>query len=381
VRVLPLPPSPGVWCDPDVFDTALGNLVANALEHGGKQTPVDVGVTLEERAGVLGACFSVRDHGAGVPADQRGGLFERFGEARLTGGGMGLGLALTRELTELHAGHLDADWPDDGGSRFRIWIPLGVAHLSLDEVTWAPSGPTPRVESPAPITARPAVPADVLLVEDNDDLRVFLAEHMSTFVSVVAVADAEAALAHLAEQPAQLVVTDIPGSMIIILISARAEVEDRVEGLSVAEDYLAKPFSVRELRARILARLRRDEGDVRAAEARQEARPAWAREFIEKLERYADDHIAEPDLGPERLARSAGMSARTFSERLSELGLPPPAAWLRERRLVRAEEFVRRGTYQTVFEVAAAVGMSRSYFSRAFRARVGRSPGSFTSGE
>lgn len=76
------------------------------------------------------------------------------------------------------------------------------------------------------------------------------------------------------------------------------------------------------------------------------------------------------------MAAVVAMSRRTLTERMRALGLDPPGLWLRHRRLDAAEAMLRRGDYDTVGEVAAAVGMSRSYFTRAFRARTGVSPGS-----
>jgi signal transduction histidine kinase/DNA-binding response OmpR family regulator len=394
VRLRSAPTDVGLWCDPAVLDTALGNLIANALEHGGDAAPAEVEGSLEERAGVPGVCVAVRDHGPGVAEHERELIFERFHQvgARPAGGGLGLGLALTRELTELHGGELDLRQPPEGGACFRLWIPLGVAHLSLDDLALAPRADRP----PDPAEPPPTGEVSVLLVEDNDELRVFLRDHLTSFASVHAVADAEAALDHLAHHVVRVLVSDVmlPGisgldlarrvraeprlrDMPVLLISARAEVEDRLEGLELADDYLVKPFSVRELRARVEALVRRSGGAPPPPGPGRAERAAWEIGLITTLEEHVAAHLSDPTLDPEQLARSVAMSQRTLSDRMAQLGLPSPAVWIRERRLAQAEELLRAGTYQTVSEVAAAVGMSRSYFTRVFRARTGRAPGSW----
>jgi len=386
-----------LWCDRDLLDTAVGNLVANALEHGG-DAPVEVSAAWEGRGDAPWVKLKVRDHGPGVPEDQREAIFGRFSQGGATNaGGLGLGLALAQELAELHGGELGLDSPPDGGACFWLALPLGVAHLELSDL---------EVDVPSETALEPGMPVGsgagrVLLVEDNADLQAFLATHLRTFYTVTAVGSAEAALQALAERTVDIVITDImlPGMSglelaqalrarsggaqpKVMLISARAGVEDRVEGLQHADDYLPKPFSVRELLARAAALLRRTPGTDAPTpapavprESTDDARPEWATELLAKMREHVDQHIDLPTLDTDSLAHAVGMSRRTLADRMRALGLPAPAAWIRERRLSQAEVLLKRGTFETVGEVAAAVGMSRSYFSRLFRARSGVAPG------
>ncbi len=409
LRCAPLPPdSPdGLWGDPAILDTAIGNLVANALEHGVDDAPAEISAHLESIDGVPGVRVRVRDHGPGVPEAARAALFHRFERGAAEGGGLGLGLALSRELVELHGGVLDHLAPEDGGACFRVWLPLGSDHLAVEDIDLDAVAPAPAPSDPAPAppptdNAEPTV----LLVEDNDELRAFLAAQLGTRRRVEAVGDAEAALAWLAGHTPRVVVSDImlPGrsgldlartlradprtaALPVLLVSARGQIGDRVEGLEVADDYLPKPFSVLELHARVEALVRRG-GQVvapdpaapepEAAPASPEAEatdPRWLVALAAALDAHVDAHLADPDLDAPALARAVAMSQRTLSQRLRAAGWPSPAAWIRERRLDRAREMLETGAFETVGEVAAAVGMSRSYFTRAFKARMGVAPG------
>ncbi len=393
LQPLPDEPSPGLWCDAGILDTAVGNLVANALEHGGLQHPVEVTALLADADGVPGVRIAVRDHGPGVPESARAALFHRFEKGDHQGGGLGLGLALSRELVELHGGVLDHIPPEGGGACFRVWLPLGTDHLSVDDLALD----TPTAEAPAePPPPAPDADSPVLLIEDNSELRAFLATQLGSRRAVVAVEDAESALAWLQQHTPRVVVSDImlPGisgldlvrklrqnahtaELPVLLISARGEVHDRVEGLEVADDYLAKPFSILELHARVDALVRRaplpDVASTGAPEA--PTRPAWLIELTTALDAHIDAHLDDNTLSAKSLAAAVAMSQRTLSERLRSEDLPSPAEWIRQRRLDRAEQMLEEGRYQTVSEVAAAVGMSRSYFTRVFKARTGLAPG------
>lgn len=183
----------------------------------------------------------------------------------------------------------------------------------------------------------------------------------------------------------------------VLLISARGDVGDRVEGLAVAGDYLAKPFQARELLARCDALLRRapqvsgveaplpipdPAGRTPTGKASSPAPgqpPALSESdarFLAALEAAADARISDETLDLDALALAVGMSRRALHGRLGELGLGSPGVWLRERRMAHAEELMARGVFETVGEVAAAVGMSRAYFTRLYTAQNGFSPGS-----
>jgi PAS domain S-box-containing protein len=263
--------------------------------------------------------LSVRDTGTGIPASETDHLFERFyrikdGRAR-SHEGSGIGLALVQELVNLHGGTIGVSSRMGRGSTFRVAIPLGRAHLPADRIgaprrlpptsvgaipfveealRWLPAEPPPPGAAAVEPDAAPAnrLPNDeerrgtetvrVLLVDDNADMRRYLLQLLTPHWRASAVADGAAALNAIQADPPDLVLADVmmPGmdgfellqrlrsapdtrNMPVILLSARAGEEARIDGMGAgADDYLTKPFSARELIARVrahlkLARLRR----------------------------------------------------------------------------------------------------------------------------
>jgi PAS domain S-box-containing protein len=326
-----------LYVDPDMWEKIVLNLLSNAFKFTleGKIT-----VALHRAGGAVE--LVVRDTGVGIPAVELPQVFERFhrieGQRGRTHEGTGIGLALVQELVKLHGGAIGASSIPEQGTEFRVTIPLGTAHLPLDRVQSAPTLASTRIlpgsfveealhwlpdqARPKPVTAGSGTDlppvgggkARILLADDNADMRAYLEKILTQGgYEVEAVEDGEAALAALQRGPLpDLVLTDVmmPGldgfallrqlradpameGILVILLSARAGEEARVEGLAAgADDYLIKPFSARELRARVdgavsLARHRRDamvrERDLRAEIVAERGRAAL-RESEQRLE-------------------------------------------------------------------------------------------------
>ncbi len=288
------------------------NLLSNAFKftfEGG----IGVALSLDKDEAVL----TVRDTGVGIPKAEIPRLFERFHRIEGARGrsheGSGIGLALVLELVKIHGGRIEVESEEGKGSAFRVTIPLGAAYLHAigprrevaaaptvrasafveEALRWLP-GPSQIEEfaSDAGLAELPALPdgharARVLLADDNADMRAYVARLLSVRHEVEAVADGEAALDAAMKRRPDLVLTDImmPGldgfglikairesealrELPVIVLSARAGEDASIEGLSAGADgYLIKPFSARELMARVdaaltLARLRRETSEV-----------------------------------------------------------------------------------------------------------------------
>jgi PAS domain S-box-containing protein len=307
-----------VFVDRDMWEKVVLNLVSNAFKFTLRGR-----IEVRLRPGAGCAELEVRDTGTGIPADQMPHLFERFhrveGARGRTLEGSGIGLALVRELVRLHGGEVRAESRPGAGSTFTVRIPLGTAHLPPDR-TRAEEPPAPTVgraaayveealrwlpsdaaDSSEGAGADPSAAADpsgerggaspptgsdrprVLLADDNSDMREYVRRLLAGRYEVEAVTNGADAVAAARRAPPALVLSDVmmpgldgfgllrelradPGTAAIpvILVSARAGEEARVEGLRAgADDYLTKPFGARELLARVdahlaLDRLRRD---------------------------------------------------------------------------------------------------------------------------
>ncbi|HEX7240075.1 MAG TPA: ATP-binding protein, partial [Longimicrobiaceae bacterium] len=314
--VVDSPPLAGpVHVDREMWEKTVLNLLSNAFKH---TFAGEVAVSLRPVPGAVE--LEVRDTGEGIPPDELPHVFERFHRVRGTRSrtheGSGIGLTLVRELVRLHGGEVRAESVVGEGTVFTVSLPTGTAHLPADRLAAAGGGSVPRggrlfvdealrwlpAGGPDP-EAAPGAGADtaggrVLLADDNADMRDYVARLLrEAGWEVEAVPDGVAALAAARERAPDLVLSDVmmPGldgfgllrelraspataTLPVVLLSARAGEESRVEGLDAgADDYLVKPFSARELRARVrvhleLSRLRRDAAERDRRLAVSEAR-------------------------------------------------------------------------------------------------------------
>jgi signal transduction histidine kinase/CheY-like chemotaxis protein len=338
-----------VYVDRGMWEKIVLNLLSNAFKFtfdGG------IGVELVDRGGSVE--LVVRDTGVGIAPDELGHVFERFhrveGVRARTHEGSGIGLALVQELVHLHGGTVRAESEPGRGSVFFVTLPKGRAHLPPERVgtgsgtaaqptvassfvdealRWLPDEPVvDEAVAPAPAPEPSAVcRARVLVVDDNADMREYTARLLQPRWDVEVAADGVAALASLRAHPADLVLSDVmmPGvggfellqalradpatrDIPVILLSARAGEESRVEGLLAgADDYVTKPFSARELVARVEAHLAlkalRDQADAerqalldREQTARREAEEKT--EVVETINRIGQRLAAQTDLTP-----------------------------------------------------------------------------------
>ncbi|WP_410567600.1 SpoIIE family protein phosphatase [Amycolatopsis sp. cmx-4-61] len=299
-----------VHLDRGMWERVVFNLLSNALKF---TFDGSIAVTVgrdDDRAVV-----TVADTGVGVPAAEMPRLFERFHRIENTrarsGEGSGIGLALVRELVELHGGTIAADSVEGAGTAFVIRLPFGSTHLPADALApavtsvatsataeqyiqealrWLPEG-TRTGDAASPVRSSAAVPARVLVADDNADMREYLTRLLTDAdYRVTTAVDGGQALDIARTDPPDLVISDVmmPGldglalvgelrgdartvAVPVLLLSARAGQEASIEGLQAgADDYLVKPFAAAELLARVranveLARLRNHHARWRTA--------------------------------------------------------------------------------------------------------------------
>ena len=306
-----------LYVDPDMWEKIILNLLSNAFKftfQGG------IHVSVARPPGVDAVRVAVADTGVGVSAEELPRLFERFHRVEGAKGrsfeGSGIGLALVQELIRLHGGTITATSEPGQGTTFTIDLPLGTAHLPADRIAreggwdrsvdarsyledalrWSGGPPAEIVAAAndAPSTAEATgagrgggfgAARSILLADDNADMRDYVARLLETEgYKVRATADGLEALEAARTAVPELILTDVMmprldgfgllravrddpvlAGVPVIMLSARAGEEAKVEGLdSGADDYLVKPFSARELLARVNA-------NVHLAAARRQA--------------------------------------------------------------------------------------------------------------
>ena len=286
----PALPEP-VYVDRDMWEKIVLNLISNAFKYTLKG---EIQVLQNVADGHV--LLTVKDTGIGIPQEEINKIFDRFYRVEGAGGrtqeGTGIGLALVHELVKLHGGSVDVQSNVGSGSTFTVKIPLGKSHLPAERISAADktastaTGAMPYVQEalrwiPGALEQETIQETDaaalthssgtVLIADDNADMREYIHRLLSSQYSVHEAPEGEEALKIALRVQPDLVVADVmmpkldgfgllknlrenavTSSIPVIILSARAGEESRLEGLQAgADDYLIKPFSARELLARV----------------------------------------------------------------------------------------------------------------------------------
>jgi len=348
-----------VYVDRDMWEKIVLNLISNAFKFTFEG---EIAVSTE-RVGDF-AELRVRDTGVGIPPEEISRLFERFyrvpNTRSRTHEGTGIGLSLVQELIKLHGGFIRVESNLGKGSTFIVSIPFGQNHLSSSQLggartlTSTATGAKPFVEEalrwlpetsseddeiisdqdllpvPCPPFLEAGVRPRILVADDNADMRQYVARLLSEQYEVETVPDGQAALSAARQRPPSLILSDVMMPVMdgfqllaairadertrrlpVILLSARAGEESRVDGMHAgADDYLIKPFSARELLARISARL-----EIARLQGEGERR---YRELAESLEKQARARTEQLESRTAELLKQSE-DIRSLSAQLLEL--------------------------------------------------------------
>lgn len=437
---LALPESPVlVNADRDLLESALFNILSNAFkftESGG-----DVTVNVCRRDG--NAVISVRDSGIGIPRDKLSFIFDRFSQVDSGSSrkyeGTGIGLAYAKEIIELHGGSIITesrfidDFPQGHGSEFILSFPAIDALENTVESSHSPvdksgvakiilSGISPVAERRTgdavnsgitEIRCRDEEAPSIMVVEDHADMRSYLRDILQGSFHLVLAANGRQAIDHLAgiEEIPDLIVSDIMMPELdgyaftsalradprfegtpIILLTAKADLEMKLEGFETgATDYITKPFSSRELLARVNAHLKmkklRDtlERSNRALYARlkegDDAEYRVSKSAEEKIARVVDfirDNFSA-DLSREGLAAAVDLSPDHLSRAFNAATGTRIDEYINALRIQEAEKLLS-GTNDTVLAISFNVGFENvRTFNRAFQKLNGMSPTAYRS--
>jgi signal transduction histidine kinase len=290
LRVAATPLPEPVYVDRGMWEKIVLNLLSNALKFT-FEGEIEVSVSASE----AGAELSVRDTGIGIGPEELPRIFERFhrveGARSRTFEGSGIGLAFVRELAHLHGGEIRVASEPGRGSTFTVRVPFGCAHLPPERVVAGDAAAAPegagafveealgwlgeRAESDDLTPVAADFDAQILVVDDNADMRGYLARLLRTRWQVTTAVDGRQALELIAQREFDLVISDVmmpqldgmgllraikarPGAveLPVVLLSARAGEEARVDGLAAgADDYIVKPFTAQQLLAQVNAQL------------------------------------------------------------------------------------------------------------------------------
>lgn len=406
------------WFDPDKLEKVVVNLLSNAFKYTPEGGSVSVRLKIEADNGKETLRIEVKDTGPGIPPGEQEKIFERFhqveDQATMEQVGTGIGLALTRELVELMHGSIQVVCEVGEGSTFVAVFSLGKEHLreseyaikesGVDRVkeSTAAVGPEEIVHSPEEIDAQSEVPI-LLIVEDHADIRNHVRERMEDNYQVIEAADGKEGLEKALEHVPDIIITDLmmpemdgvemtaklktderTSHIPIIMLTAKASVEDRIEGLETgADDYLTKPFHMKELKVRLQnlveqrKKLRDKYRKEIILEPKEIAVNSADERFLEKTMAVIEENLSDPDLDVARCRDAVGMSRMQYFRKVKALTDQSPNEFIRSFRLKRAAQLLEKG-FGNVAEVTYEVGFNNlSYFAKCFKEMFGKTPSEY----
>ena len=417
--------------DKDKYEKILANLLSNALKFTPEGGKVQVKIAHHPSrspvatANTNGIMIPVSDTGSGIPPDQLPHIFDRFYQPDSSHTraheGTGIGLALTKELVELHGGNITVESVVGKGTTFSIWLPLGKTHLQPEQIarevsptptglpsvkvieTDEPNSP-PMPEAPEKRAAQTAQPNyQILIVEDNPEMRHYMRENLDKIYRVMEAENGKLGLKAALRLSPDLIISDVmmpemdgfemcaklktdarTSHIPVILLTARASSESKIEGLETgADDYLTKPFNARELEVRVKnlieQRRRLQERFQREllVEPSEVTVTSMDEQFLQKVMAIVEAHMDDAGLDTNKLAHGAGVSRRHLNRKLRALTGQSVREFIRSLRMKRAAQLLQQ-QFGSVTEIAYEVGFqSIAHFAKVFRKQFGVSPSEF----
>lgn len=392
--------------DPGKMESIVYNLLSNAIKYTPRNGEISLSAVLSEGNVIM----RVSDNGAGIPADSLRQVFDRFFQAdNSIAGGTGIGLAVVRSFVELHGGKVTVDSKEGKGTTFTVTIPaVCEASSAIEETTDDdcrqaddPQGMTFGDSNDNRFIYDDDVDGDrpkILVVDDNEDVRAYVASVLSPAYETIEAADGHVGLEMATHKVPDLIVCDVMMPVMdglemcrrlksetatshipVILLTAQALDGQRAEGYDCGADaYITKPFSSKLLLARVrnLLEANRRLRERYSSDDFTDGKPQDAdSRFIASLREKIKANIENTEFSVETLSSEMGLSRVQLYRKVKAITGFTPVEFIRIQRLQRAQRLLKGGS-KTVSEVSYAVGFSSpSYFSKCFKEYFGKLPG------
>ena len=397
-----------VWIDRINFDKVISNILSNAFKYTFDDGEIRVNVKDDETS----VYIQVMDSGLGLKPEDMEHIFDRFYQGRnaddLGLRGTGIGLNLSKAITEMHSGSIKASVRPDGqrGACFTVTLPKGNAHLTPEQIVMQED----NLSHVAPASAqggKQAKPYRLLIVDDDLEIANYIISELGSRYRFDHAPNGREGLKMLlsATTPYDLVVSDVMMpemdgiSMLkrikenpqvsqtpVIMLTSKAEVEHKLEGLKNGADaYIAKPFNMEELHIQIdnlIDGVRRLKGKFSGA-VQQKERIANLEvkgnddALMERIMRSINAHISESDYNVDSLAEDVGISRAQLHRKMKEITGIASGKFLRNLRMEQAARLLSEGKVG-VAQVAYKVGYAdQAHFSTAFKTHFGLSPSEY----
>jgi signal transduction histidine kinase/ligand-binding sensor domain-containing protein/DNA-binding response OmpR family regulator len=412
------------YIDRDKTEKIITNLLSNAFKftpEGGKiSVSVKETIPYPMKASNSGVSITISDTGPGIPPDRLERIFDRFYQVddsvTRKREGTGIGLALSKELVELHYGQIQVASEVGQGTTFTVKLPLGKQHLKPEEIVEASSEKLASPGIPISLTEVEAtsqsetIPSSkkslpmILIVEDNADVRSYIRSYLDVDYRNIEARNGEEGLQITIGKVPDLIISDImmpkmdgielcrriktderTSHIPVILLTAKADVEAKIEGLETgADDYITKPFDARELQVRVRnlieqrKRLRERFHRNATLKPKDITVTSMDERFLQRALEAIEMHMSDGEFDVAEFCRAVGMSRMNLHRKLRAITGQSTSEFIRILRLNRAAQLLTQ-KFGNVTEVAYEVGFSNpSYFTECFKKQFGQLPSRYS---
>ncbi len=405
-----------MFIDKGNVDKVVYNLLSNAFKYTPSQGKISFDVEVDKKEYRL--TIRIADNGVGIPKEKQGQLFKRFMQSSFSGNSMGIGLHLSHELVNVHKGKLSFAENEGGGSVFIVTLPLNADvyapgdFLVMSRLLKSGEGEEPddrkdlsalQLDEALTANEKPLNNRKILIIEDDNDIRRFLAEELGRYFEVDTAADGTTGLEKAQSYDADLIICDVmmPGMngfevvrklkddfntshIPVILLTALDSSDKRLQGIeSGADAYVTKPFSPKYLITYVY-KLIEQRDKLREKFSNDPTLQRIPLSTSEKDQRFADEllalveqNISNPDLSIDFIVEAMGMKRTAFFRKVRGVTGYAPKEYVRLIRLKKAAALLDEGRHN-VSEVSYMVGLSDPfYFSKVFKQQFGMSPSAY----
>ncbi len=392
--------------DPEKLASIVSNLLSNAI----KFTPEGGQISMKLFHANEDICMEIKDNGIGIPPEKQETIFDRFyqvdGETTRKEGGAGIGLAITRELVQLLGGTIEVRSNTGVGTVFTVKLPYVPAiekPVVIADVVEETENHEGEVDPDKPSQINFNSKQRLLIIEDNPDVVGYLKACYQNHFSIHVAKDGKEGYELAVQEIPDIVISDVmmpemdgfelckklkddyrTSHIPIILLTAKADIPSRIEGLETGADaYIVKPFNQRELLVRMqkLLELRRKlfrrYSNGNSMEYSKD--PVIQKEdlFFKNLNEIILKNLGDEFFNIQTLCNEMAMSKSQLYRKFSALTNIPAAKYIRTLRMKKAKELLQT-TSMNITEVGYEVGMkSVSVFSKSFKEEFGYSPTDF----
>jgi signal transduction histidine kinase/ligand-binding sensor domain-containing protein/DNA-binding response OmpR family regulator len=415
-----------LWFDENKLDKIIYNLLSNAFKFTPDKGKISVSLSqshLPESPQEF-IEISIEDNGIGISEQDQEHIFDRYFRVdhpdSFVQTGSGIGLSLAKELTELHSGKIEVASQLGKGTCFKVLLPIGKEHLSEDEIDKSPDSRTAQsfslkefaltdeqeyIDKYDPLQPQldHAGQPILMIVDDDMELRAFIKTNFSRDYIVIEAENGNEGLAMALKNNPDIIISDIMMPVLdgiemcrklktdiktshipIILLTAKAGIESKIEGLDTGADaYISKPFTIKLIEVQInnilenRKHLRKKFSKELVLQPSEIAITPLDAKFLQKAIDIVEKHMSDTEFSVDAFTRDIGMSRSRVHRKLRALTSQSTSEFIRTIRLKRALALLEKSQL-SIEEIAFAVGFnSTAYFTKCFKVQFGKPPSEY----